>query len=82
MTTNEQAPDSGSTRVIEDGETYDHAEHGRVEVTGIWQRTRQLEMAYSTASQEMVVVRHVPADGGDWIDEQAEELDDFLAAIR
>ena len=84
MTNTEQLHGAPADRVIEDGETYDHTEHGHVEVTGIWQRTeriRRLDAACGSDERETIVVRYVPGEDGEWIDGLAEPLDDFLEAI-
>lgn len=77
----DQRPESASDRTIEDNETYHHAEHGRVEVTGIWHRTQSLDTTRDVDVQDMVVVRFIPGTDGTWADERAEPLDDFLDAI-
>ena len=60
---------------------YDHAEHGTVEVTGIWQRTHRLDTTRNVDREDMIIVRYVPGTERTWIDELAEPLDDFLDAI-
>lgn len=80
MNENEQTDDSGSDRAIEHGETYYHAEQGYVEVTGIWQRTQRLDTIHNTDEQDMIVIRYLPAENGEWRNELAEPLDDFLEA--
>lgn len=82
MNDEEQHPGSAPDRTVEEGGTYEHADHGRVEVTGIWYRTRRLEAVRADDERGMIVVRFVPGDGGTWIDELAEPLDDFLEAIE
>lgn len=82
MTDEEQLRGSRADRAVEDGATYRHAEHGHVEVTGIWHRTRRLDAVSETSERELVVVRFVPADGGEWIDELAERLEEFLVAVE
>ena len=81
MNKKDQRRASASNRTIENGETYTHIEHGTVEVTGIWQRTHHLDTTYSVDEQEMIIVRYVPGEDGEWIDELAEPLDDFRDAI-
>ena len=70
-----------SDQTIENGETYTHIDHGIVKVTGIWQRTHHLDTTHSADEQDMIIVRYVPGENGEWIDELAEPLDDFLDAI-
>ncbi|RQH03345.1 hypothetical protein EA472_01875 [Natrarchaeobius oligotrophus] len=74
-------PQSASDGVVEDSETYRHDEHGCVEVTGIWHRTRRLETTRDVDRRNTIVVRFVPGADGRWIDELAEPLDDFLDEI-
>lgn len=81
MNDEESLFNSGSDSRIEDGQTYDHAEHGAVEVTGIWHRTQRLDTVRKTDEDEMIVVRFVPAEDGTWTDECAESLTEFLDAI-
>ena len=81
MNKKDQRPVSGSDRIVEHGEMYDHAEHGPVEVTGIWQRTHRLDTTRNGDGEDMIVVRYVPGTERKWIDELAEPLDDFLDAI-
>lgn len=81
MNDNKQNPSSSSGHIIEDSETYYHGEHGRVEVTGIWHRTQRLDTTHDVDSQDMVIVRFVPDGDGNWMDELAEPLDDFLDEI-
>lgn len=81
MNTNKQRPDSVSDRAIEDGETYHHAEHGQIKVTGIWHQTQPLDTTRNIDDQNMIVVRYIPGEDGNWIDELAEPLDDFLDEI-
>ncbi|SDJ64738.1 hypothetical protein [Natronorubrum texcoconense] len=85
MTDGKQQYGSADDRLIEDGGTYDHAEHGRVEVTGIWKRTQRiqrLETARREDERDTTVVRFVPGENGEWIDELAEPCGDFLDAIE
>lgn len=79
---NDQRRGSASDRTIEEGETYHHAQHGHVEVTGIWHRTQSLETTHNVDMHDMVAVRFIPSKDGTWIDELAEPLDDFLEAIN
>ncbi|SIS16823.1 hypothetical protein SAMN05421752_11644 [Natronorubrum thiooxidans] len=82
MNNGEQRTSSGADRAIEEGETYSHTEHGHAEVTGIWHRTHSLDTTRTVDDQDMIIVRFVPGENGDWMDEQAELLDDFLNAIN
>lgn len=82
MTSEEQLSGSTSDRVIETGETYDHTEHGPVEITAIWHRTQRLDTTRKVDSQDMVVVRYIPGEDGKWSDELAESLSDLLNAIN
>ncbi|QSW99407.1 hypothetical protein [Haloterrigena alkaliphila] len=77
----EQKLTSASDRPIEHGRTYDHAHHGPVEVTGIWQKTRWVETVRDGDEQETVVIRFLPPDGDDWSDERSASLNEFLEHI-
>lgn len=82
---NETDHASPSDRVIERGGVYDHAAHGRVEVTQIWQGTQWTDAVTVSSTEEReinrpIVVRYIPADGGDWHDELAATFDEFHAA--
>ncbi|WP_436344191.1 hypothetical protein [Natronorubrum sp. FCH18a] len=84
MTNTEQLHGATADRAIADGETYVHAEHGRVEITGIWQQTQRIRRIDATRNgdeRDMIVVRFIPGEDGEWIDGLAEPLDDFLDAI-
>lgn len=81
MNKKDQRRASASDQTIENGEMYTHIEHGTVEVTGIWQRTHPLDTTHSADNQDMIIVRYVPGEDGEWMDELAEPLDDFLDAI-
>lgn len=81
MNNGERCASSASDQAIEDGETYDHAEHGYVEVTGIWHRTQRLDTTRDADEQDLIVVRYVPGEEGTWLDELAQSLDDFRDAI-
>ncbi|WP_339105994.1 hypothetical protein [Haloterrigena salinisoli] len=78
MNNNEQCPDSVSDRVIEDSERYHYAEHGQITVTGIWHQTRRLDTTRNVDDQDMIVVRYIPGEDGNGLDELAEPLDDFF----
>lgn len=83
---NENDHASPSDRAIERGGIYDHATHGRVEVTQIWQGTEWTDAVAVSPTEERearrpIVVRYIPADDGDWHDELAATLDEFHAAI-
>ncbi len=85
MTDGKQQYGSANDRAIENGETCDHTEHGRVEITEIWKRTRcvqRLETARSGDERDTVILRFAPEEDGEWIDELAEPFDDFLGAIE
>ena len=80
MNEEEQSPGSDADRAIEHGETYEHAEHGTVKITGIYQRTRRLDTTAAADERPLVVIRYVP-EGGGWIDELAAKRDEFCAAV-
>ena len=64
----EQLPGPSSGRAVERGETYQHGEHGHVEVTGIWHQTRCLDMVHESDADELIVLRFVTGEDGEWID--------------
>ena len=81
MNKKDQRPTSTADRTVKDGEIYDHADHRYVKVTGIWQRTQRLDTTRNADREDMIIVRYIPGEEGEWIDELAEPLDDFLDAI-
>lgn len=75
----------GSERefVVEQGETYDHTEHGRVKVTGIWKGVHQVDRARNAEETGVIIVRYsTEKDGGVTdVTELTDTLADFLEAV-
>lgn len=77
-----EVPGPGSERAIERGETYDHADHGPVKVTGIWKGIKQVDKAHRTDEKDVFIVRYSAEINGEQVDELTETLDEFLQAIN
>lgn len=75
-------PGSDADRVLERGESYEHTEHGPVEVTGIWRGIDQVDSARNTDETDVYIVRYSAEDGGERVDELTDTLDEFLEAIE
>lgn len=75
-------PGPGADRVVERGETYDHAEHGHVEVTGIWKGVEEVDAARHTDEKDVFIVRYSAEINGEQVDELTDTLDEFLQAIE
>lgn len=76
---------SDSVRTIKRGGIYKHATDGRVEVSGIWKGKEWVDTVSRSAvkgERNPIVVRYIPSREGDWSDEIAETLDEFLDAIE
>ena len=80
MTDGDDPLDSESGHVVERGETYDHAEYGRVEVTGIWQGVHRVDTAHHTEESGVIIVRYATEHGK--AEELTDTIDGFLAAIE
>lgn len=70
--------------VVERGRTYEHADHGRVEVTGIWEEIHRLDAVRETETTGVIIVRYAPVadERSADEDEYTETLRDFLAATE
>lgn len=76
---------SDSVQTITRGEVYKHATDGRVEVSAIWKGKEWTDTASRSAVEgedNPIVVRYIPYEKGDWSDEMAGTLDEFLNAIE
>ncbi|MFC7214319.1 hypothetical protein ACFQO4_09550 [Saliphagus sp. GCM10025334] len=82
MGDSDDLPGSGSDLAIERGETYDHAEHGQVKVTGIWKGVEQVDKARHTDERDIFIVRYSAEINGEQVDELTDTLDEFLQAIN
>ncbi|GEM_PF-5930140 len=75
-------PGSDSDLVVDRGETYNHAEHGQVEVTGIWKGIEQVDTARQTNEKDVIIVRYSAEINGEEVDELTDTLDEFLQSIH
>lgn len=82
MGDSEDLPGSDSDLAIERGETYDHAEHGQVEITGIWKGVEQVDKARHTDEKDVFIVRYSAEIDGEQVDELTDTLDEFLRSIE
>lgn len=82
MDDSDEVPGPGSELAIERGETYNHAEHGQVTVTGIWKGVEQVDKAHRTDEKDIFIVRYSAEINGEQVDELTETLDEFLHAIN
>lgn len=84
MSERQNGQNSGRKSVVERGEAYDHAEHGRVKITGIWKGVQQVDAARNTDETGVIIVRYSSGQKGrsGGIDALTDTLDEFLAAIE
>lgn len=82
MGDSDDLPGPDSDLAIERGETYDHAEHGQVKVTGIWKGVEQVDKARRTDEKNVFIVRYSAEINGEQVDELTDTLDEFLQAIN
>lgn len=82
MDDSEDLPGSDSETVVDRGETYNHAEHGRVEVTGIWKGVEQVDKAHRTDEKDVFIVRYSAEINGEEVDELTDTLTEFIQAIE
>ncbi|WP_290815312.1 hypothetical protein [Halovivax sp.] len=75
-------PGSDSDMLVDRGETYNHAEHGQVEVTGIWKAVEQVDRARHTNEKDVITVRYSAEINGEAVDELTDTLDEFLQSIQ
>lgn len=75
-------PGSDSDLVVDRGETYNHAEHGQVEVTGIWKGIEQVDTARQTNEKDVIIVRYSAEINGEEVNELTDTLDEFLQSIH
>lgn len=74
---------SRTDKRIERGNTYDHREHGPVQITGIWQGTATVGSVDRDEDNEVCIVRYAPQEAphDEPITEFVEAADDFLGVI-
>lgn len=75
-------PGPEADRSVERGETYNHAQHGRVEVSGIWRGVNEVDSARNTNQKAVIIVRYSAEQEGERVDELTDTLDEFLEAIE
>lgn len=82
MDGSDDLPGSDSDMVVDRGGTYDHAEYGQVEVTGIWKGVKQVNEAQHTNEGDVIIVRYSAEISGKKVDELTDTLEDFLQSIQ
>ncbi|WP_265108811.1 hypothetical protein [Halosolutus halophilus] len=82
MGDSDELPGSDSDIVVNRGETYNHAEHDQVEVTGIWKGVEKIDKAHHTDEKDVVIVRYSAEINGEEVDELTDTLDEFLQSIE
>lgn len=80
MEDSDDRPGSDADRVVERDETYEHSEHGRVTVTGIWRGIEEVDSAHNTNQKDVIIVRYSTTTDDEPIDELTDTLEEFLAA--
>lgn len=77
-------PDSTVNQSVEVGEVYNHASHGNVKVTGIWQGVSSVDTARNTDTKHTIVIRFSPVKTDDRrsVPDLADTLNEFLDAIE
>lgn len=65
------------------GETYDHADYGPVEVTGIWRGVSEVDSAHNTSEEGTIIVRYVREnEGRGGVGELVDPVDEFFKAVE
>lgn len=82
MDESDDLPTSDADQLIERGETYDHTQHGCVEVTGIWKGVEEVDSTRSMSQKEVIIVRYSSERDGESIEELTDTLTEFLEAIE
>lgn len=82
MERTDDRPGPESDRIVEREETYEHAEHGTVEVTGIWRGIDQVDTARNTETKDVIIVRYSATQDGEPVDELTETVDEFTDNIE
>ena len=84
MNEGEDAHSSEREVVVERGETYEHADHGRVSVTGLWEGVHHVDSARNTNGTGVIVVRYSVEEEERCVEdaEYADTLEEFLTAIE
>lgn len=82
MDESDDLPGADSDLAVERGGTYEHDDHGEVEVTGIWKGVEQVDRAHRTDEKDVFIVRYSTAVDGERIDELTDTLDEFLQKIE
>lgn len=82
MGDSDELPGPDSELAVERGESYDHADHGQVKVTGIWKGVEQVDKTRHTDEKNVIVVRYSAEINGEQVDELTDTLDEFLQAIN
>lgn len=67
--------------IVERGETYRHAEHGPILVTGMWKGTRGEASVDAGPDDQIVAIRYTPDVDCELLEEHVDTLEDFLTAI-
>lgn len=70
---------SDSERAVERGETYNHREHGPVEVEGIWRGVSEVDSARNATENDTIIVRYSVVE--EPLDGLIDTLDEFLQGI-
>lgn len=73
-------PEAG--RSIKHGEEYNHAQHGRVEVSGIWRGINEVDSTRNTDQKEVIIIRYSAEQENERAVELTDTLDKFLQAIE
>lgn len=82
MTGSDDHPCSDSDYAIERGETYDHAEHGLIEVTEIFRGVTRIKRISPTNGTETVIVLYSTEQDDERDPEFVKPLGDFLEAVE
>lgn len=82
MVGSDDRPGPESDQVIERGKTYEHAEHGSVEVTGIWKGVQKADTAHNTDETGTIIVRYSTEGEEQQFCELTDTLDEFMEAIE
>ena len=82
MGDSDDLPGSDSDLAVERDETYNHSEHGQVEVTGIWKGVEQVDRARHTDEKDVFIIRHSAEINEEQVDELTDTLDEFLQSIE
>lgn len=74
--------DDETTPAIERNETYNHEQHGTVEVTGIWQGVNRVDATRDRDTSDTIIVNFTVVSDSEMNTELTDTLDGFVNALE